>query len=94
MAEHWNDKRRTGQRIDPRYKKEWPRIAIDLERRLRQGHREYGDGSFSRPMSSLLEEVREEQLDAMLWNFIAVVRVDEMIERVKKLEGLVEEEEE
>lgn len=93
MTQHWNDKRREGQRIHPRYKKEWPKIAIDLEKRLRQGHREYGDGSFERPLSSLLKETREELLDTMLWAFIGIVRLDEMIEKVKNFEGLVEEEE-
>ncbi len=88
---HWNDQRREGQRIDPRYKKEWPRISVDLEKRLKEGHREYGDGSFNRPLSSLLGETREELLDTMLWAFIGIVRLDEMIERVKEFEGLVEE---
>jgi hypothetical protein len=87
----WNDKRRPGQRIDPRYKKEWPAFEKRFLKRLRQGHREYGDQSFDRPLSSLLEEQEQELFDVVLWGFIGIVKMGEMIEKVKELEGLVGE---
>ena len=86
-----NERRREQQRIDPQWKKDWPPFIQRAEKRLRQGHREYGDGSFERPLFSLLAEVEEEILDQVNWAFIAWTRIHGLRERVRLLEDKLDE---
>lgn len=65
----------------------WPKFCEKLESRLEKGHREYGDGSFDRSLSSLLEEVEEEIMDQILWSFIGWSRLESLRGQVEKLEG-------
>jgi len=82
----WNDKRRLRQRISPLWKKLWPPVQKQLEHRMAEGHREYGDRSFNRPMFNLLNEAEEEILDQMIWSFIALTRLGDLRDRIQRLE--------
>jgi len=88
---HWNDVRRDRQRIDPEWKKHWPKFVQRLEKRLRQGHRDYGDKSFARPTFGLLAEVEEELLDQVNWSFIAWTRIHSLRGRLQLLEDKLDE---
>lgn len=83
---HWNDKRRTKQRIKPLWKEKFPDYIAELEKRMKDGHREYGDRSFDRPLWGLLEEIQQEVLDQANWGFFCWDRIQELKEKVKKLE--------
>lgn len=85
------DRKRELQRIHPRWKDEWPPWITRLEKRCRQGHREYGDKSFERPLFSLLEEVEEELLDQAIWSFIGWTTLHRLRERVRLLEDKLDE---
>jgi len=93
MAIPWNDRRRERQRIKPKWKEHWPKFMKRLEKRLRQGHREYGDRSFGRPLFLLLSEVEEELLDVSNWAFFGWTRIHELREKVRVLEDKLDEEE-
>jgi len=86
-----NDKKRLAQRINPRWKTEFPKFIQRLEKRLRQGHREYGDKSYERPMFSLLAEIEEEILDQANWASIAWTRLHSLRERTRLLEDRLDE---
>ena len=90
-----NERRREEgrQRIHPRWKDEWPVFVTRLEKRLRQGHREYGDDSFERPAFTLLSEVEEEILDVANWGFIAWTKLHGLRERMRLLEDKLDEKE-
>ena len=48
-----------------------------LDKRLDQGHKDYGDKSFERPLAETVGEIEEELLDQAGWAFIAYVRLQE-----------------
>ena len=53
------------------------------------GHREYGDGSFSRNPVELFDEINEEILDIIGWAFIQWVRLRELKNKTEeRLNGL------
>ena len=87
----YNERRREGRKNQPEWKKHWPPFIKTLEKRLKAGHREYGDGSFDRPLFTLLAEVEEEILDQVNWSFIAWTRLDSLRERVRLLEDKLDE---
>ena len=89
----WNDKRRDGQRINPLWKELWPKVREQLERRMAQGHREYKDRSFDRPLFALLNETEEELLDQMIWSFIAITRLGRLRDQIQQLEARMDEKE-
>jgi len=70
----------------PRYKLLWLDFLEKLENRLEKGHREYGDGSFDKPLLSLVDEVEEEIMDQILWSFIGWSRLESLRGRIKELE--------
>ena len=86
-----NDEKREKQRIQPEWKNHFPRFIQRLEKRLRQGHREYGDRSFQRPTFSLIAEIEEEVLDQANWAFITWTRLHDLRERVRLLEDRLDE---
>lgn len=49
-----------------------------VRERLENGRRVYGDSSFERPLTSLVEEIRQEVLDQAGWSFILFVRLCEL----------------
>jgi len=60
-------------------------VFEDLVRyRLLVGAQQYGDGSFLRPPSELLEEISEELMDVVGWSFILWCRVQAMQEKIKE----------
>ena len=93
MRLSWNERRRAEQRINPTWKKLWPSVQRQLEQRMAQGHREYGDRSFDRPMFALLNEAEEEILDQMVWSFIALTRLTNLKDRIQILEDRLSDEE-
>lgn len=96
MGDHkpgYNDERRESQRIKPRWKEDWPKCKKKLEKRMRDGHRDYGDRSFERPLVALLDEVEEEILDQINWSFIAWTRNRELAAKVRVLEDRLDDEE-
>jgi hypothetical protein len=84
-----NDQKRVRQRIHPRWEKEWPKWEKDIKKRLREGHRQYSDKSFDRPLSSLLREAEEEIYDQILWSFIALTRISSLWGRIQRLENAI-----
>ena len=55
-----------------------------IRERLENGRRVYGDSSFERPLTSLVEEIRQEVLDQAGWAFIAYVRLSELEDRISQ----------
>ena len=86
-----NDEKRVQQRLQPAWKTHFPRFTQRLEKRLRQGHREYGDRSFQRPTFALIAEIEEEVLDQANWAFITWTRLHSLRERVRLLEDRLDE---
>jgi len=62
----------------PIYTQRWGKVALELLERLRKGHNEYGDASFTKPATTTLQELKEEALDIMGWGFILVCKLDDM----------------
>ena len=93
MTSRYNDSRREGQRIHPKWEEFWPEFERSMKQRLRVGHQEYGDRSFSRPLFSLLGEVEQEIYDIIGWSFIALTRFSSLRERVQLMEDRLGEEE-
>ena len=56
----------------------WPAFAVQMLRRLETGEREYGDESFTRPQSEIVEELAQEALDLAGWAFILWTRIERM----------------
>lgn len=65
---------------------DWPDFVTSLSARLRVGAKTYGDKSFTRPLSELLEEIEQELLDQAGWAFIAYCRLQEMKRALSKEE--------
>jgi hypothetical protein len=55
---------------------EWAKFSAAVHKRLEAGEREYGDGSFARPVSELRHEIQEEVLDICGWAFVLWCRVN------------------
>jgi hypothetical protein len=68
---------------------EWPKCFEKLEKRMDAGFIEYGDGSFERPLSELLDETEEEILDQIVWSFIGWTRIRHLREKVEVLEDRI-----
>ena len=60
---------------------DWPKFVTSLAARLAKGAKEYGDVSFTRPLSELLEEIEQEILDQAGWAFIAYCRIQQIKRR-------------
>jgi hypothetical protein len=67
----------------------YPEILSMMKERLRAGHRQYGDRSFGRPLSSLLQEVEEEIYDQILWSLVALTRISSLWGRIQRLEDAI-----
>jgi hypothetical protein len=61
------------------------RFFRDLEARLVQGAKEYGDASFAGPVSSTLGEIEEEFLDVAGWGYIGWVKIQRLRERISNI---------
>jgi hypothetical protein len=62
----------------------WPMYECLVRDRLLLGVRNYGDESFSRSPSSLLNELQQELLDVSGWAFILWVKVHMMQQKLKE----------
>jgi hypothetical protein len=61
-------------------------VYIDkLKGRMKAGHEEYGDVSFSKDPEETIEELQEELLDVSGWGFILWQRLEIMKEALKCL---------
>lgn len=58
-----------------KWEDEWAAFEHTLRDRLDQGVRTYGDVSFKRGWSDLLEELAEEAIDLAGWGFILWCRI-------------------
>ncbi len=76
-----NDEKRESQRIQPDWPEPFTRFYAEAEKRMRQGHRAYGDRSFDRPLFALLNEIEEELLDAPNWAAIAWNKLNRLRKR-------------
>ena len=63
-----------------------PRFLSELETKLDKGRREYGDVSFSREPSELIDELEQECLDLAGWGFVLWTRLERMKRETLKLE--------
>lgn len=57
-------------------REQWPQFTAMVATRLEAGAREYGDKSFSRSPSALIDEIKQELLDVCGWGFILWDRLD------------------
>jgi hypothetical protein len=87
-----NDEKRESQRINPSWPEPFARFYIEAEKRMRQGHRTYGDRSFDRPLFTLLNEIEEELLDAPNWAAIAWNKLNVLRSKIRLLEDRLDEE--
>lgn len=70
----------------PKWKTHWPEFETLMKDRLQAGFESYGDGSFDRKPSDLLEEATQELLDLVGWGFILWTRVHRLRKLVEALE--------
>ena len=69
-----------------KYKKHFPKFIKELDEKLLNGYKEYGDGSFTLSPKRLTAELKEEALDICGWGFILWVRLDELEKNAKKIQ--------
>lgn len=60
----------------------WNAFCRSVQNRLEAGRITYGDSSFDRPLTVLIEEIRQECEDQAGWAFIAWTRLNELEEKV------------
>lgn len=56
----------------------WPEYVREVRKRLKRGAETYGDESFKRPVSELLEEIESELMDVSGWAFVLWCRIREL----------------
>lgn len=72
--------------LEPEWRRHWPAFTQALQERLADGHREYGDESFSRTPLDLLSEIEQEVYDICGWAFILLTRLERLRTRMLELE--------
>jgi hypothetical protein len=76
------------------WKQHWPKFSGELQERLQKGFEAYGDGSFERPPSELMDEIAEEFMDVIGWSFIMLCALEEIkkhqarLDKEHKLDGI------
>ena len=68
----------------------WPAFAARVQQRLCAGAKEYGDGSLSRSLPWLIEEIRQELRDVAGWAAIMDYRLEQMLKSANCAEQLAE----
>ena len=63
------------------------RFVARLRGRLEAGAATYGDTSFQRPATDLVEEIQGELEDVAGWALLLWVRIERLRERVQRLDG-------
>ena len=71
---------------DARLPASLPRFETIVRRRLRRGARDYGDASFARPVTDLLDEIEQELADVAGWAAVAF----EKLARLRSLAMLLD----
>ncbi len=71
---------------EPEYKTHWPQFKEELEARLIQGHKEYGDKSFELSPWDLVGEIQQEVMDIVGWGFILWVRLEKLNAAIGKIQ--------
>jgi len=71
----------------PEWVEHFPPFIKILTERLKQGHIDYGNKSFSRDPLALIEEVQEELLDIVGWSFITYVRIAKIKSEIRTTIG-------
>ena len=69
----------------PTWRKHWPEFETVLKARLDAGARAYGDNSFARPPTRLVDEIEQEALDIIGWGFVLWVRLQALKEKARGL---------
>jgi hypothetical protein len=67
----------------------WPAFTREVSRRLETGARVYGDGSFAKTPTALIEEVRQELRDVTGWSFVADTVLARIIETIEAIEDMI-----
>jgi hypothetical protein len=62
------------------------RFVVHLRARLEAGAKTYGDSSFRRPASQLVDEVMQELEDVAGWSVLLWIRLDRLRTRVEELD--------
>ena len=71
--------------MKPLYKKYFPKIVKDLDKKMMKGYLEYSDKSFAKDPIELCQELIEEVEDVMGWGMILKIRLEEVKKQLKKL---------
>ena len=87
----YNDDRREKRRIKPEWETRFNKFTDACRKRMKRGHRGYGDRSYERPLTNLLQEIEEELLDDHNWRSVAWYRVNRLKEKVRLLEDRLDE---
>jgi hypothetical protein len=56
-----------------------------LDAKMKQGFKDYGDGSFKRPPVELIDEIEQEALDIVGWGYILWCRLEDLKKECEKL---------
>ena len=67
----------------------WPSFTDRILKRLERGRVDYGDASFTRPLTQLVGEIQQEVDDIVGWSFITHNKLEEIGRKVKKLEEMI-----
>jgi hypothetical protein len=62
-------------------------FVAQLRARLEVGARQYGDSSFRRPATGLLDEIQAELCDVAGWGLLLWVRIERLRERAARLDA-------
>lgn len=60
-------------------------FATSVEQRLEAGKPTYGDASFQKPLTEIVEEIREELLDVCGWAFILYDRLNLIEQNIRRV---------
>ena len=77
----------------PEWEKHFSEFSEKLIERLKAGHKEYGDGSFNKPVTALVDELIEELYDICGWSFVALAHLKDvrhLAEHIEERLGLLE----
>jgi len=68
----------------------WPDFVCRVKKRLKAGAEAYGDISFDRSPTELVDEIRQELADIAGWAWILDTRMFHLMEKIKALESQIE----
>lgn len=68
----------------PEYQRHWAEFSRRLKTRLENGHKSYGDKSFSLPIEQQIDEIQQELEDVCGWGLVMWGRLQRMKEQLPK----------